>query len=413
MAQRQNRQVFERVSSDHSSRQSRQSSRTHDPPGSRNMLAHPGPQQLNKGDSVAHSAGTEKIGSARGPQQQQILQYVPVEPPMTEATVETVMDKPHLQTAEHYDQTLKELCRRVEMMRLSNYFTALHYRSRHFWLWFAPISSCIFLAGILSLASAVDVTGLAPLVLSLLTAFFSLVAFVLNFLQTRHGWSSLAQSHRTVSLELAQVGFKLEKLKQYDGGQLSSRSVSTKTRSNAVRDVYRIDVYLTAMQKCTPDIPMPIDYAFNLLVSRMKAFCRKYPNAIKARLSEYDEECGFDDPVPLEMQLDAFDLLCQEIRSYHGFPFFLPNPQAMVDRTINQFFAKDVPTQRSQRDLRRSQRIERRRSSSSSESRRSRSSESGRSRSRASSSESRRSSYESRTDPRTENDLYSNHFQIR
>ena len=255
-------------------------------------------------------------------------------------------EKSHSETSKHYDQTLKTLCRRVEMLRLMNYFTATHYRARHFWFWFLPISLCIFLAGILSLASAVDMVGLAPLILSLCTAFLALVAFVLNFLQTRFGWSTLAQSHRMASLELAQVGFKLENLRKFEGGRLSSRSVSSRSRANAVRDVYRIDVYVSALQKCTPDIPMPIDHAFHLLVSRMKLFCKKYPNAIKARLTVYNEETTIidpEDPVPLEMQLDAFDLLCQEISNYALFPLFLPNPQKMSGKTIDMFFAKPAP----------------------------------------------------------------------
>jgi hypothetical protein len=109
--------------------------------------------------------------------------------------------------------------------------------------------------------------------------------------------------------------------------------------------VYRIDVYVSALQKCTPDIPVPIDHAFHLLVSRMRLFCQKYPNAVKARLAVYDEESTFvdhEEPVPLEMQLDAFDLLCQEISNYPLYPLFLPNPRNMAGKTVNVFFAKPV-----------------------------------------------------------------------
>jgi hypothetical protein len=244
------------------------------------------------------------------------------------------------EVAENYDKSLKSVCRRVEMMRLMNYFTSTHYRSRHFWCWFTPISSCIFIAGILSLASAVDMGGMTTTILSLCTAFFALMAFILNFFQGRYGWSTLAQSHRSASLELAKVGIMLEDLQEYEGA-LGSRSVSSRSRADVVRDVYRIDVYLTAMQKCTPNIPKPIDQAFRLLVQRMDHYGKKYPNAIKARLEDYEDEY-FDpeDPIPLEMQLDAFDLLCQNIRKYSGFPLFLPSAQNMVGMTTTTFFAK-------------------------------------------------------------------------
>jgi hypothetical protein len=230
-----------------------------------------------------------------------------------------------------------------------------------------------------------------------------MVAFVLNFLQSKFGWSSLAQSHRSASLELAEVGKKLDDLKEYEGA-LSSRSVSSRSRANAVRDVYRIDVYLTAMEKCTPDIPPKIDEAFRSLVKRMDHFGKKYPNAIKARLQDYDEEdFDPDDPIPLDMQLDAFDLLCRNIRNYSAFPLFLPYPQNTVNLTVTAFFAKTGPTPS----------MRRRRSSTDSRSRDSRSGYSRRSSgdsymSRSSYGSRSYDSYDSRSRTRRSGDSYTN-----
>ncbi|KAL3804701.1 hypothetical protein HJC23_008516 [Cyclotella cryptica] len=358
MAQAQHHVALRRTSSESSGRSSKIPSRSHDPPGdgaNLSALAHPrvgNPQVLETVDSESHKSKNSKYSSGKDANALPLVHRFPYLPPVLEGPSEhsleksstsLLSEKSYSETSKHYDQTLKTLCRRVEMLRLMNYFTATHYRSRQFWFWFLPISLCIFLCGILSLASAVDMVGLAPLILSLCTAFLALVAFVLNFLQTRLGWSSLAQSHRLTSLELAQVGCKLEQLRKFEGGRLSSMSISSRSRAHAVRDVYRIDLYISALQKCTPDIPIPIDHAFHLLVSRMKSFCQKYPNAIKARLTAYDQETTIidpEDPVPLEMQLDAFDLLCQEISSYALFPLFLPNPQKTAGKTVNIFFAK-------------------------------------------------------------------------
>ncbi|KAL3783310.1 hypothetical protein ACHAWO_013318 [Cyclotella atomus] len=351
-----------RRSSSGSKSRSRISSKSNDPPATALAIQHrPASvsphQSLVKVDSVSHSSSRKsssskqpsKASSSKQGKELQLTHHIAAMKVIQEEE-ETQISLPsstYSEVAENYDRSLKSVCRRVEMMRLMNYFTSTHYRSRHFWFWFTPISSCIFIAGILSLTSAIDMGGMTTTILSLCTAFFALMAFVLNFLQGRYGWSSLAQSHRSASLELAKVGIKLEELQEYEGA-LASRSVSSRSRSDVVREVYRIDVYLTAMQKCTPDIPKPIDQAFRLLVQRMDHFGKKYPNAIKARLQDYDEEY-FDpeDPIPLEMQLDAFDLLCQNIRKYRGFPLFLPNPQNMVGLTTTTFFAKQGRVKRS------------------------------------------------------------------
>mmetsp|Transcript_4666 Transcript_4666/g.10295 ORF Transcript_4666/g.10295 Transcript_4666/m.10295 type:complete len:1107 (+) Transcript_4666:619-3939(+) len=248
----------------------------------------------------------------------------------------------HPETQRNFNETLKKLWRRVEMMKRTNHFAAAHYRSRHFWFWFVPISSSICLAVLLSLATAADVSGGSRLGLSLFTALFASFAFALNFLQSRFGWSSRAEVHRSAELELHQVAFRLDTLGKYEGHGLSTGSHSTKSRANAIRDLYRIDVYLQAMQRCTPNIPDSINEVFYLLASRLKSICQKYPNAVKLRSAYtfYDEEPNPENPVPVEMQIDALDLLGREIENYFLYPLFMPNAKDVVSRTIDIFFAK-------------------------------------------------------------------------
>ena len=245
----------------------------------------------------------------------------------------------HPQTQRNFDTTLKKLWRRVEMMKRTNHFAAAHFRARHFWLWFVPISSCIGVSVLLSLASAIDVSGSSRLALGLSTGLFALLAFGLNFLQSKFGWSSRAEVHRGAELELGQVAFRLDTLGKYEGNGLTAGSHSTKSRANAIRDLYRIDVYLQAMQRCTPPIPDSINEVFYLLASRLKGICIKYPNAVHAR-TYYEEETTEDNPVPVDMQIDALDLLGREIENYFLYPLLLPNARDVVSRTIDIFFAK-------------------------------------------------------------------------
>jgi len=255
----------------------------------------------------------------------------------------------HPQTQLNFNTTLKKLWRRVEMMKRTNHFAAAHYRARHFWFWFVPISSTVFLTMLLCLATAADVSGASRVGLSLFAALFATVALFLNFVQAsprfRGGsWSnSRAEVHRSAEVELGQVAFRLDTLGKYDGRGLTSGSHSTKSRANAIRDLYRIDVYLQAMQRCTPEIPQSINDVFYLLAQRLKNICRKYPNAVKLRTSAYayyEDEVSPENPVPVEMQIDALDLLGREIQNYFMYPLFMPNAQDVVSRTIDIFFAK-------------------------------------------------------------------------
>jgi len=245
------------------------------------------------------------------------------------------------QTQRNFNTTLKKLWRRVEMMKRTNHFASAHYRARHFWFWFVPISGSMFMAVVLSLAIVVDSSGGSRVGLALVTAFFSCVALGLNFLRSRLAWSSHAEVHRSAEVELGQVAFRLDTLGKYDGRGLTTGSHSVRTRANAIRDLYRIDVYLQAMQRCTPAIPQAINDVFYLLVSRLKGICVKYPNTVKMRSAYafHDEDPNSDDPVPVEMQIDALDLLGREIENYVLYPLFMPNGKDVVSRTIDIFFS--------------------------------------------------------------------------
>jgi len=244
------------------------------------------------------------------------------------------------QTQRNFNATLKKLWRRVEMMKRTNHFASQHYKARHFWFWFVPISTSIFMSIVLSLATAIDVSGGSRVGLALFTGFFAAVAFGLNFLQTKFGWSSRAEVHRSAEVELGQVAFRLDTLSKYEGQGLTTGSHSTRSRANAIRDLYRIDVYLQAMQRCTPPIPESINEVFYLLASRLKGICLKYPNAVKVRAFYEEEEPDSENPVPIDMQIDALDLLGREIENYWLFPLFLPNARDVVSRTIDIFFAR-------------------------------------------------------------------------
>lgn len=246
------------------------------------------------------------------------------------------------QTQRNFNVTLKKLWRRVEMMKRTNRYASAYYGSRHKWFWFIPISTCIILSMLLSMATALDFSGRARLYLAMCTGFFSCVAFLLNFFQGRMGWSSRAEVHRSAEVELGQVAFRLDTLGKYEGRGLTMGAHTTKQRANAIRDLYRIDVYLQAMQRCTPPIPEGINEMFYLLASRLKGICMKYPNAVKARASYYDNDKDDGDdgnPVPVDMQIDALDLLGQEIEKYWLYPLFMPNARDVASRTIDIFFA--------------------------------------------------------------------------
>ena len=79
-------------------------------------------------------------------------------------------------------------------------------------------------------------------------------------------------------------------------------------------------MYLQVMQRCTPNISDSINELFFLLASRLMGMF-------------YDEEPNPENPVPVEIQIDAVDLLGREIENY-----FLARD--VVLRTIGMLFTK-------------------------------------------------------------------------
>ncbi|KAL9188584.1 hypothetical protein ACHAXT_006962 [Thalassiosira profunda] len=252
------------------------------------------------------------------------------------------------ETQRNFDATLQKLSRRVEMMTRINRFAAAHQRARHFCFWFVPVAVCLGLSILLSLACALSAGDDSRRNLSLAVGFFASSAFGLHLIHARFKWSSRAELHRSAEVELTQVAFRLDTLAKYEGNGLTAGAHSTKSRPNAIRDLYRIDVYLQAMQRCTPEAPASINEVFFLLASRLEGICQKYPHAVKLRSAYafYDEDPNnSENPVPVEMQIDALDLLGREIQSYFLYPLFMPNAKEVVSRTIDIFFAKpDAPS---------------------------------------------------------------------
>ncbi len=247
------------------------------------------------------------------------------------------------QTQRNFDDTIKTLFRRIETMLRINYYASAHYRARHHWLCFVPISTCIAVSGVLALVNAFNISASARFDVGISACSFALLAIVFGFLQKRSGWSSRAENHGSAQMELSQVAFRLESLCVFQNGKLLSESLSPDSRAQAIRDLYRLDVYLQAMQQCTPDPPESIREAFQLMTSRMRLMWLRYPHVVKDRFAEYGEEpADASSPVPLDMHTDALDLLGSIIEDYSFYPLFLPDPTTVVSRSIDIFFAPRV-----------------------------------------------------------------------
>jgi hypothetical protein len=141
-----------------------------------------------------------------------------------------------------------------------------------------------------------------------------------------------------VELELSQgVSFRLEKLRK-----MMMMSATKQHRANLTQELYRIDVYLQAVQRRTPDIPRNIETAFGMLASRLGRIAVSYPNAFQMRLSTYNLMNEEKNQLPVEMQIDALDLLIQEMEKYWLYPLYMPNAHDVVSRTIDIFFERPV-----------------------------------------------------------------------
>lgn len=247
------------------------------------------------------------------------------------------------QTQRNFDDTIKTLFRRIETMLRVNYYASAHYRARHHWLCFVPISSCIGISGILALVNAFSISDAARFAVGMSAFAFALLAVLFGFLQKRSNWSSRAEIHSSAQMELSQAAFRLESLCVFQNGKLLSASLSPESRAHAIRDLYRLDVYLQAMQQCTPDPPESIREAFRLMTTRMRLMWLRYPHVVKHRFAEYGEEpADSSSPVPVDMHTDALDLLGNVMEDYSFYPLFLPDPTTTVSRSIDIFFAPRV-----------------------------------------------------------------------
>ncbi|KAL3815477.1 hypothetical protein ACHAXA_000714 [Cyclostephanos tholiformis] len=247
------------------------------------------------------------------------------------------------QTQRNFNTTLRKLLHNVELTKRTNALAAAQYRSRRFWFWSIPISLSLFTAIVLTLTCGFSVDTDASRGLALISTFFSVLTLTLVFLQTKFGNSSHASLHRSAKVEMIQVAFRLDKLVKYKGWGLISGSHSTESCASAIRNLHRIDVYVQAIRQCTPPIPRSIHDTCYLLTSRLTLICLKCPHAVKERLHYKENDWGDIDGdanlVPLDLQIDAFNLLEEELRTYLLYPVFMPNAQDVVSRTIDIFFA--------------------------------------------------------------------------
>ena len=256
------------------------------------------------------------------------------------------------ETQRDFNTVIEQLWRQIETMKRANCIAAKHYRARHLWFWFVPISSTILTVVLLSVASALELAGMFPVIvensgyfrlgLGVSCVFFSSVAFGLNLMQSAIGWSSRASVHRSAELELVNVAFRLDKLGKYEGRGLSSGTHSTRARVDAIRELYRIDVYLQTMQRCTPPVPGCLYEIFHALAGKLQRICHHNPHSVTRLMHDGESiiSTGDSNPVPLDVHIDALDLLGQEIEKYFLYPLVLPKAHDVVARTIVSLFAR-------------------------------------------------------------------------
>lgn len=152
-----------------------------------------------------------------------------------------IIDDSHPEIQRDFNAVNKQLWCRIETMKLANKLAAEHYKARHHWFWFFPISSIILTVMLLCLASTLELADVLPIVvgnvndfrlgLSVSCILLSGVAFALAYLQTQFTWSSNASVHRSTELEVIQVAHRLDKLYRSEGRGLASSNHSTNTDS--------------------------------------------------------------------------------------------------------------------------------------------------------------------------------------
>jgi hypothetical protein len=256
----------------------------------------------------------------------------------------------HSENQREFNAASKQLWRRIETMKLANKLVAEHYKARHHWFWFFPISSIILTVMLLSLASALELFGVLPIAvenvndfrlgLSVSCILLSGVAFALAYLQTQFTWSSNASVHRSTEVEVIQVAHRLDKLCRYEGrGSSSSNHL---TNADPMRELHRIDVCLQTMQRCTPPIPDELHETFRLLAHRLKRICTNNPHSVRVGVTNDESTAYMGDrnPVPLDVHVDAMEMLGNEIENSLFFPLQFPHSPDVVTRTIDALFAR-------------------------------------------------------------------------
>ncbi|KAL3822383.1 hypothetical protein ACHAXA_010861 [Cyclostephanos tholiformis] len=311
---------------------------------STNGLASSNMEQIIYHTVEAQRYGYRKIPLVRSPRWQTAEMSVPNDALLQSRTAISESIK-NPETQSDFNTVVTQSWRQIETMRSENRLAAEHYRARHVWFWYVPISSTLLTVTLLSLASALELAGKFPvdvessdyfrLGLGVSCVFFSCVAFALNSTQSKVGWSTHASIHRSIEVELDQVAFRLDKLGKYEGQGLTFGTHLMRGGVDAIRALYRIDFYLQTIQRCSPPIPRRLYEIFYLMERRLKRI-----HAVKMRML-HGGESGDSDPVPLEVHFDALDLLRQEIEKYYFFPLFIPEAHSVVTRTIDKLFSKN------------------------------------------------------------------------
>jgi hypothetical protein len=188
------------------------------------------------------------------------------------------------QTQRDFNITLMKLQHQVELLKRINALAARQYHARHFWFFSVPISTFIIMSMFLVMACAA-INGLdidVRIGCAMGSVFCSIMAIVFYSLAAKFGMTHHAALHTTATNEMTKAGFRLDQLTKYKGYGLLSGLYSTKACTNAIRTLHRLDVYIQAINQCTPATPKGIDNIYQLLLTRINRICRTCPNASRS-----------------------------------------------------------------------------------------------------------------------------------
>lgn len=248
------------------------------------------------------------------------------------------------QTQRDFNIILMKLQHQVELSKRTNKLAVRQYHARHFWFFSIPISTFIIMSIFLVMACAIN--GLDTDVrigFAIGSVFCSIMAIVFYYLAEKFGLNHHAALHKTAMNDLTKAGFRLDQLTKYKGCGLLKGLHSTKACTSAIRTLHRLDMYIQAMNQFTPEIPQGIERVYQLLLTRINRICRACPNTIEKRLSYImdDDNCDSADhatTTPIDLKIDAYNCLQEELRRFVLYPVFMPNADDVVSRTIDIFF---------------------------------------------------------------------------